>query len=270
MRCIFCKQDSSTSKSVEHIIPESLGGKHVLNRGMVCDKCNNYLAREVEKPFLEHSAIKLLRFEEDIASKKGKIPPVQAVLNGQHEVVLYKNINDDFAGHIYVPTEAFNSIFHSQESKLIFPAFNDTLSIPEGSVLSRFLGKVDIEVFAQRIITKSTDFLEEFIDDSEFDLLRNHVRRGTTSDWPCNIRRIYATHKSWIYPTTQEAYQVLNEYDFLITEYSECYFILALFGIEIALNIVAPTIEGYIDWLEHNNGMSPLYRDEESPGHHNH
>jgi len=28
MQCIFCHKDSSTSKSVEHIIPESLGNKH--------------------------------------------------------------------------------------------------------------------------------------------------------------------------------------------------------------------------------------------------
>ena len=27
MRCIFCKQDSSISRTIEHIIPESLGNK---------------------------------------------------------------------------------------------------------------------------------------------------------------------------------------------------------------------------------------------------
>ena len=52
MRCIFCKQDSSNSKNVEHIIPESLGStKHILGKGIVCDKCNNYFSREVEKTF---------------------------------------------------------------------------------------------------------------------------------------------------------------------------------------------------------------------------
>lgn len=40
--CIFCHKDSSNSKSIEHIIPESLGNKeHILPNGYVCDICNN-------------------------------------------------------------------------------------------------------------------------------------------------------------------------------------------------------------------------------------
>ena len=81
MKCIFCKQDSSTSISVEHIIPESLGGNEYLRSGIVCDKCNNYLSREVERPFLEDKSIQLLRFEESVPSKKGKIPSIFGVLN---------------------------------------------------------------------------------------------------------------------------------------------------------------------------------------------
>lgn len=29
MNCIFCKKDSTNSKSVEHIIPESFGNKNM-------------------------------------------------------------------------------------------------------------------------------------------------------------------------------------------------------------------------------------------------
>ena len=40
MECIFCHKDSSPSKSIEHLIPESLGNKHhVLPTGYVCDEC---------------------------------------------------------------------------------------------------------------------------------------------------------------------------------------------------------------------------------------
>ncbi len=77
MRCLFCKQDSSASKSVEHIIPESLGNTtSVLPKGIVCDKCNNYFSRKIEQPFLESPAIKTLRFQEAIPNKRGKVPPV--------------------------------------------------------------------------------------------------------------------------------------------------------------------------------------------------
>lgn len=38
--CIFCNQDSTESKSIEHIIPESLGKDElILDKGIVCDKC---------------------------------------------------------------------------------------------------------------------------------------------------------------------------------------------------------------------------------------
>lgn len=41
--CIFCKSDSSNSKGIEHIIPESMGcpENFYLKRGVVCDSCNN-------------------------------------------------------------------------------------------------------------------------------------------------------------------------------------------------------------------------------------
>lgn len=76
MRCLFCKADSSQSRSVEHIIPESLGNtRHVLGKGVVCDGCNNYFAKAVEKPFLEAPGVKILRFEQELLSKKGRVPP---------------------------------------------------------------------------------------------------------------------------------------------------------------------------------------------------
>lgn len=269
MRCIFCKQDSSNSKSVEHIIPESLGGKkHILDKGLVCDKCNNYFARKVEKPFLEDSTLKLLRFDEGLESKKGKVPPVSAVMNGKHAVTLWKDINDKFAGHVDVPVEVFKTIKNSNHGSIVFPAINDNLPLPKGSTLSRFLGKVAIEAFALRILSSSTDLMESFIDDDILDPLRKYVRGNSIVEWPCNVRRIYESKKRWLDEETQETYQVMNEFDFLLTDEYECYFVLALFGMEYAINIVGPSIEGYENWLLEYNNISPLYRDKNSPGHH--
>jgi hypothetical protein len=269
MRCIFCKQDSSNSKSVEHIIPESLGCKeHILGKGIVCDKCNNYFAREVEKPFLEDNTIKLLRFDEGLESKKGKVPPVSAVMNSKHVVTLWKDINDKFAGHIDVPVEAFEAFMSSKSGTIIFPAFNDDLPLPKDSILSRFLGKVAIEAFAFRILSSSADLMDSFIDDDSFDPLRKHVRGDSIVNWPCSVRRIYEAKKRWIDEKAQETYQVMNEFDFLLTDESEGYFVLALFGMEYAINIAGPSIEGYENWLIAHNNISPLYQDKNSPGHH--
>jgi len=74
MRCIFCKKDSSKSKSCEHIIPESLGNvEHTLPPGIVCDKCNNYFSLKIEKKMLEQPYFTSLRFRQRIESKKGII-----------------------------------------------------------------------------------------------------------------------------------------------------------------------------------------------------
>ena len=86
MKCIFCKHISDDSKSVEHIIPESLGNtKNVLPRGVVCDKCNNYFSRKIEQPLLGQPFFKNLRGRNWIESKKGKIPPEEIMYVGAKE-----------------------------------------------------------------------------------------------------------------------------------------------------------------------------------------
>lgn len=75
MKCIFCKNDTSQTRSIEHIIPQSLGNEeHILPRGTVCDSCNNYFARKIENPVLSSGMFKLLRAERNISNKKGRIP----------------------------------------------------------------------------------------------------------------------------------------------------------------------------------------------------
>ena len=51
MKCVFCGNDSSTSRSVEHIVPASFGNSiSVLPKGIVCNKCNNYCQIDKQKP----------------------------------------------------------------------------------------------------------------------------------------------------------------------------------------------------------------------------
>jgi hypothetical protein len=79
LRCLFCKKPTSDSEPIEHVLPESIGNKdHVLKRGLVCGKCNNYFASKVEKKFLELFEIESLRFNQLIPSKKGRIPIMRA------------------------------------------------------------------------------------------------------------------------------------------------------------------------------------------------
>lgn len=73
MECIFCHKDSSTSKSIEHIIPESLGNTdYLLPNGYVCDECNHYFAIKVEKKLLSQPYFVSMRSRNGILTKKGK------------------------------------------------------------------------------------------------------------------------------------------------------------------------------------------------------
>jgi hypothetical protein len=97
MRCIFCRCQSDDAKSVEHIIPVSLGNtRHVLPRGSVCDSCNNYFARKVEHPVLSHRSFRNLRAWNGIRSKEGKSPWLLAThLSSGFEVAILKEKNGD-------------------------------------------------------------------------------------------------------------------------------------------------------------------------------
>ena len=48
MKCLFCKQGSTDTKSVEHIVPESLG-----HLSMIFDaKWQNFCVRKIPMPML--------------------------------------------------------------------------------------------------------------------------------------------------------------------------------------------------------------------------
>jgi hypothetical protein len=54
MTCIFCDCNSNDTKTIEHIIPQSLGNVNItLPKGKVCNKCNNYFGRKIEQLLLE-------------------------------------------------------------------------------------------------------------------------------------------------------------------------------------------------------------------------
>lgn len=253
MRCIFCKRDSSASRSVEHILPESLGNtKRVLPKGVVCDGCNNYFSKSVEQPFLEAENVKLLRFHEALVSKRGRIPQI---MGGMMPGVPVQMRRDAKTGQlsVAVPTELFQRLKDEPTSQLLLPT---TGRAPPPKVISRFMAKVAIESVAERL-THDPALLEQFVDDTKVDPLRNHARRGQPANWAVHIRQIYDT-KAKTYKD-DHAVQVVHESDFLITEDEEIFHAQVIFGIEFTINIGAPGIDGYVAWLTANDHASPLY-----------
>jgi hypothetical protein len=260
MRCIFCKVNSDSSVSIEHIIPESLGYvDHVLPRGWVCDRCNNYISRKVEKPFLDTLYAKSTRFEMRVPSKRGRIPPgIGFHAQSRTRVALVY----DEAGTICVgadegedETRWVSSILAGEEGTLYIPS---PRSPDNDYVTARFIAKVALEVLAKQC-AEINGWNDEVVEKLELDEIRNYVRRGVPNlVWPVNIRNLY--DKVFLFEDGDDpSYQVLHEWIILSTQPGEFFVVVAIFGIEYSINLGGPEIEGYQQWLQANAHASPLY-----------
>jgi len=113
---------------------------------------------------------------------------------------------------------------------------------------------------AQKLLTNAPHFLAEFIDDSQIDQLRKYARYGNMGpEWPYSDRTIYPADFAFPADDESDAHEVLHEWTFLHTEQSEMYFVLAILGIEYAINMGGPDMEGYDLWLKEHGNRSPLY-----------
>ncbi|WP_318349097.1 HNH endonuclease [Aquipluma nitroreducens] len=259
MRCIFCKNDSSSSKSVEHIIPESLGNKsHVLQKGIVCDCCNNYFATKIEKMVLEKPYFKNVRYRNFIETKKGRLVPDKTLF--PHKEGGWVDVWLDEKGIIFDSKDrhVIDLITEGKINKLIMPIINQ----PEENDydISRFLGKIALEFLTYKF-TNDISWIEEIATKPELDPLRNYARFGKGSFWKYHQRRIYSEETRFTDPIHHpEPYEILHEMDILYTEDNVMYFILVIMGIEFAINLAHPETDYYVDWLQKNNNTSPIRR----------
>lgn len=96
MRCIYCLQDSSSSRSIPHVAPEALGPHDLaLPVGAICDDCNQYLGRELDSVLMTHPVIALFVQFLGIHGKRGR--PRQQLGNVRRDV---------HPGAITIPTSA--------------------------------------------------------------------------------------------------------------------------------------------------------------------
>lgn len=255
-RCIFCKSNSENSKSVEHILPESLGNvEHVLPRGIVCDSCNNYFSVKIEKPLLEKPYFKNLRHRNHIKTKKNRLVPDKILF--PHPKGGWEDVWLDREGLIFEQdSKIIDLIKHKEINKMIMPIIPEVKE--DDPIVSRFLAKVALEALAQRDYMNQK-WLDEIIDKVELDPLREYARYGKGDFWKYKQRRIYSEEDRFVDPIHHpEPYEILHELDFLHLDNKVLYFILVIMGVEYVINLGASEIELYEDWLEKNNNVSPI------------
>lgn len=128
---------------------------------------------------------------------------------------------------------------------------------------SRFIGKVAFEALAKKV-ADVPGWNDEIVDKPELDELRRYVRLGIPRTiWPIHMRRIYPP--DFLFADNQfGSHQVLHEWDILNTPAGEFYGVVAIFGVEYAVNLGGPEIDGYLVWLRQNNYCSHLYPQSET------
>jgi HNH endonuclease len=259
MRCIFCKQNSSNSKSIEHIIPESIGNrKRVLPAGVVCDQCNNYFARKVEQPILDHSSFRNLRAWYQVPNKRGKSPFVRGHIGGTDIGV---GLRIDRNGRLQIETERASEAQNLKAllesglaSPLLFPIEMD----PPKHEMSRFLCKMALESVAERLLSKP-DITDSVVYQPFFDRVRKFARYGNSpSSWPYSQREVFPVETLMRHPKTSEWVHAGFGCDLFMNKRKETLFVFLFYGIEFVINVGGPSIHGYEEWLTDHNGISPV------------
>lgn len=145
----------------------------------------------------------------------------------------------------------------NKKGRLPPPAEPDGLWLPTYRTMGRFIGKVGLEALAHR--TREVDGWEaEIIEKSELDGIREYVRYDRSKqDWAFSFRPIYPVNA--VFTDEEQAYQVIHEYDLLYTERNELYAVVVILGVEFALNLGGPEVDGYVDWVRAHDFRSPLY-----------
>lgn len=234
------------------MIPESLGNDQViLPAGTVCDACNNYFSRKVEAPFLNAPLLQLLRFEQALPSKRGRVPPM-AVLSprlGRGEVR-----RDRDGAPSTIAFEAGPLLDRSIRRRQPFITYTPMVP-PSSSITSRFLAKVAIGYIAHLLVGAGNG-AETVVDDEGLDRVRSHARRGTDPDWPIKVRAIYSPDRQW--PDPAGSSQIVTEVD-LFEHEEDVFLVFAVFGSELTIPLIEPRIDGYEHWLRLNDDASPLY-----------
>jgi hypothetical protein len=87
MHCILCKQTDGAFSTLEHAVPESLGGGSwsELPFGLVCDACQKYFGTKVERDALADHPFLLLRTLLALPTKKRKAPWLHDPFEGRLE-----------------------------------------------------------------------------------------------------------------------------------------------------------------------------------------
>lgn len=220
------------SKSVEHIVPESLGNmEFTIPSGLICDQCNNYFATHIENEFLNIDTIKTLRSFHRVVSKKGKIPELSALFAGEETKFEY----DAKTGNVFIglSPETIHRIMTNGFPKVVWTRGGNINDLMNNYVVSRFLVKLFTEMNLYYALKHCSDEKMFIVSDNKFRELFDYVRKGSRT------KKIY----SYTVKQTKEHNPLTND-DFICSiqithddSYKLTGMIFNLYELEFVLNI---------------------------------
>lgn len=260
MECLFCNNNTDESKSVEHIIPESLGNiEHTLPRGLVCDGCNNYFSIKVEKVLLELPYFKNLRHRAQIKSKKGRVPNGKGIIISPNfpevDIIFPKNGTPIISFQSY---EDAYKLLNKKTSSLILAHVSDP--DPNTPIVSRFLAKVAVEGLLYYLIDED-GWIDEILHHPDLVEIKQFARFGVgPSIWKYHQRRIYDEDMKYFdLRYSSEEYEILHQFRVLVTKEQHYYFVIVIMGIEYTIGYGGSEIDSYLNWLEENNHKTIIF-----------
>lgn len=151
MSCLFCSS-SGPFKTVEHVVPESLGNDALMLEGHVCDGCQSYFGTEVEHYVLNKTPIGFWRVLLGTTTKKGKRPKVDLSqpreqkgripsVSVHHDDVAFESLEDESVWITKIAPDLAEQVERGERSQFRFVFTPYALYM-----LGRFLCKVGLEL----------------------------------------------------------------------------------------------------------------------------
>jgi hypothetical protein len=127
---------------------------------------------------------------------------------------------------------------------------------PDYRQMGRFLAKVGLEVLAFKTLLVP-GWNDELVDQPALDELRCFARYNEGPDWPFIVRTLHPVNATFF--DDNLCFELLHEFDILLTQSSEAYLVISLFGVEMIINLGGRENDGFRQWLEEHDWASPLY-----------
>src|SRR5271157_277169 len=180
--CLYCRSNGPFGTE-DHVIPESLGNDDLILREQVCDCCQAYFGKEIERYVLEKTPIGVWRVMLGIPTKKGKLPSINTAqplgekgiipeCHAQHDNVGFTAHPDGTTSVDIGDDAALQGILSGRKT-----AINLILSPKKLQMLGRFLAKVALGIIAIGDDCRARD--------RRFDPIRRYARYGEFEGlWP--------------------------------------------------------------------------------------